>query len=128
MTDTGVRNGAAQQALLAESGQVDGRRHDDLLTSTRRTVAGRKERSRCRLDSLVRTYGPLHIVGCGGTRPDLQSSPCSSTSPSLLPFARAEWNSTLTIGTNSETVTSTHLERRSIEHEKSNIERENVGT
>ena len=125
---TGLRNSAARQALLAGSGQVDGRRHDDSLTSTRRTVAGQMERSRYRLGFLVRSFGPLHIVGCGGTRPDLQSSPCSSTLPSLLPFAKAEWNHTLTISTNSETVTSTRLERRSSEHEKSNIKRETVGT
>ena len=125
---TGLRNSAARQALLAGSGQVDGRRHDDSLTSTRRTVAGQMERSRCRLGFLVRFSGPLHIVGCGGTRPDLQSSPCSSTLPSLLPFAKAKLDTTLTIGMNSETATSTHLERHSFEHEKSNIKRETVGT
>ena len=87
----------------------------NLPTSTRRMVAGRKERSRCRLDSLARSPGLLHTVGCGDTRLDLQSSPCSSTLPSSLPFAKAESNSTSTISTNSETATSKRIECRSSE-------------
>ena len=125
---TRLRNCTVRKDSLAPSGRVEDRRHDDSLTSTRRTVAGQMERSRCRLDSLVRSSGPHHTAGCGGTRLDLQSSPCSSTLPSLLPFAKAKSNSTLTISTNSETVTSTYRERRSSEHEKSNIKRGTVGT
>jgi len=111
------------------SGRVEGRRHDDSLTSTRRTLAGQTERSRCRLDSLVRFLGPLYTVGWCGTRSDLQSSPCSSTLPSSLPFAKAKAksNCTVTIGTNSETAASTRLERCSSEHEKSNVKRETLG-
>jgi hypothetical protein len=37
-------------------------------------------------------------------------------------------NHTLTITTNSETATSTRLERRSSKHEKSNVKWETVGT
>jgi hypothetical protein len=118
---TRLRSGAVRKDSLAPSGRVEDRRHGDPLPSTRCTVAGQMERSRCRLDSLVQSSGPLHIAGRGGTRSDLQSSPCSSTLPSSLPFAEAKSNSTVTIGTNSVTATSTRLERCSSEHWKSNI-------
>jgi hypothetical protein len=118
---TRLRNCAVRKDSLALSGRVEDHRHGDSLPSTRHTVAGQMERSRCRLDSLVQSSGPLHIAGRGGTRSDLQSSPCSSTLPPSLPFTKAKPNSTVTIGTNSVTATSTRLERRSSEHGKSNI-------